>query len=133
LKQFFRALTIAFAMAIALIAADPAAAGSAPCAESISVTESGGLVGATAVFSVDTTTRDERAAQALSLAAGPQYRTLAPLYLPTNPCCDRHRVEVVTHYSDGTDKTVVTMDAVPGTPPVLLEVIELVTATGAPA
>jgi hypothetical protein len=133
MKQLFRALTVAFTIAIALIAANPAAAASAPYTESISVTESGGFVGATDVFSVDTTTRDELAAQALNLAASPQYRSLAPIYLPVDPCCDRRRYEVVTHYSDGIDKIVVTMDAVPGTPPVLLAVIALVTATGAPA
>ncbi|GAB1643186.1 hypothetical protein [Krasilnikovia sp. MM14-A1259] len=133
MKQMFRALTVAAALVAALIAADPAAAASAPYTESISVTQSGGLAGRTELFSVDTTTRDDRAAQALSLTATPQYRTLAPVYLPTNPCCDRQRYEVVTHYSNGTDKTVVTMDGVPGTPPVLLEVIDLVTNTGAPA
>ncbi|MCU7730112.1 hypothetical protein ODJ79_40895 [Actinoplanes sp. KI2] len=133
MTQLFRALAMAFAMATALIAANPAAAASAPYTESISVTESGGLAGTTDVFSVDGTTLDVRAAQALSLAAGPQYRALAPIYLPANPCCDRHRYVVVTHYSDDTDKIVVTMEGVPGTPPVLLEVIDLVTATGAAA
>ncbi|GAB1694557.1 hypothetical protein [Krasilnikovia sp. M28-CT-15] len=133
MKQLFRALAVAFAVVAALIAANPAAAASIPWTESISVTQTGGLVGRTELFSVDTTTRDERAAQALSLTATPQYRTLAPFYLPTNPCCDRQRYQVVTHYSDGTDKTVVTMDGVPGTPPILLEVIDLVTNTAAPA
>ncbi|BFU42234.1 hypothetical protein KRMM14A1004_04710 [Krasilnikovia sp. MM14-A1004] len=132
MKQLFRALAVACAMATALIAANPAAAAETAYTESISVTQSGGFTGRTELFSVDTTTRDERAAQALSLAATPQYRTLAPIYLPSNPCCDRHRYEVVTHYSDGTDKTVVTMDGVPGTPPVLLEVIDLVTNVGTP-
>jgi hypothetical protein len=140
MKQLFQTLAVTAAAVAALLAANPAAATPAavhPAAgavaahtESVSVIRSGGLAGRTEWFAVDSTTRDERAGEALRVAAGPGFRTLAPAYLPANPCCDRYRYEVVASYHDGTFQTVVTMDGVPGTPDVLLEVIDLVTTSG---
>ncbi|MEU7907558.1 hypothetical protein [Actinoplanes sp. NPDC049118] len=133
MKQLFRTLAVTVAAVTALLAAEPAVAASAPRTESVSVTRSGGFAGRTDSFAVDSTTRDDRAEEALGVAAELRFRMLRPTYLPANPCCDRYRYEVVARYSDGTVKTVVTMDAVPGTPDVLTEVIDLVTTSGAPA
>ncbi|GID93872.1 hypothetical protein ACFQFC_07525 [Amorphoplanes digitatis] len=131
MKQLFRNLTMTAAVLTALLTANPAAAAAAPHTESVTVTRSGGFAGHTEWYAVDSTDRDERAQEALSVTAELRFRVLRPAYLPANPCCDRYRYEVVARYSDGTVKTVVTMDAVPGTPDVLTEVIDLVTTSGA--
>jgi hypothetical protein len=133
MKQLFRTLAATTAAMTALLAANPAAAASAPRTESISITRSGGFAGRTQWFAVDSTNRDEHATEALSVASELRFRALRPAYLPANPCCDRYRYEVVAHYRDGTAKTVVTMDSVPGTPDVLVEVIDLVMTSTAPA
>lgn len=131
MKQLFRMLAVTTAAVTALIAADPAAAATAPRTESVSITRSGGFAGRTEWFAVDSTNRDEAATDALGVAAQPRFRALRPAYLPANPCCDRYRYEVVASYSDGTVKTVVTMDGVPGTPDALVEVIDLVMSSAA--
>ncbi|MET8154069.1 hypothetical protein ACIBSW_38685 [Actinoplanes sp. NPDC049668] len=130
MKQLFRNLTMIAAALTALLTATPAAAAAAPYTESITVTRSGGFAGHTDWYGVDQTDRGERAQEALSVTAERRFRALRPAYLPANPCCDRYRYEVVARYSDGTVKTVVTMDGVPGTPDVLIEVIDLVTTAG---
>ncbi|MFI7598183.1 protealysin inhibitor emfourin [Actinoplanes sp. NPDC049681] len=123
-----------FAVAIvALIAADPAAAATVPTTQSISVTRGGGFAGRTEHFVVDQNSDDQRAQQALNLAAQPQFRRLAPEYLPENTCCDRFTYRVVAVYNSGVSKTVVTMDGVENTPPVLFEVIDAVVSADASA
>jgi len=131
MKQLFRTLAVTTAAMTALLAANPAAAASAPRTESVSITRSGGFAGRTEWYAVDSTDRDDQAAEALSVTAEPRFRALRPAYLPANPCCDRYRYEVVARYRDGTVKTVVTMDGVPGTPDVLVEVIDLVMTSAA--
>ncbi|MEV6602462.1 protealysin inhibitor emfourin [Actinoplanes sp. NPDC051346] len=128
----FRTLAVITAAVLALLAANPAAAATLPATQSISVTRSGGFAGRTEYFLVDQATDDRRAERALDLAAQPQFRRLAPEYLPENPCCDRFTYQVVTQYTSGARKTVVTMDDVEGTPPVLLEVIDMVILAGEP-
>jgi hypothetical protein len=131
MNRLFRTLAVTTAVVTTLIAADPAAAARAPRTVSVSVTRSGGFAGHTDRFAVDSSDRDVHAREALSVAAEHRFRALRPEYLPANPCCDRFRYEVVARYRDGRVKTVVTMDGVPGTPDVLLEVIDLVLTSAA--
>ncbi|GGQ85316.1 protealysin inhibitor emfourin [Couchioplanes azureus] len=128
-----RAFAIVATAVVAMIAANPAAAVTVPATESITVTRSGGFAGRTETFAVDQTNQDRQAQRALDLAAQPQFRRLAPEYLPENPCCDRFTYHVLAQYSGGAQKTVVTMDDVENTPPVLMQVIDMVVASGTPA
>nr|BFE73388.1 hypothetical protein GCM10020092_066890 [Actinoplanes digitatis] len=76
MKQLFRNLTMTAAVLTALLTANPAAAAAAPHTESVTVTRSGGFASHTEWYAVDSTDRDERAQEALSVTAELRFRVL---------------------------------------------------------
>ncbi|WP_430780319.1 hypothetical protein [Actinoplanes sp. G11-F43] len=65
----------------------------------------------------------EHSKELLELVSGPEFRALGPRYAPASKK-DRFRYEVTVRYRDGDKKKVVTYSDTPGTPQVLLDVID---------
>lgn len=64
-----------------------------------------------------------RNSELMRLASSPEFRALAPRYAPANKK-GRYRYEVTVRYRDGKKKRVVTYSGTPGTPQVLLDLID---------
>lgn len=97
-------------------------------AQVVVMVRTGGIAGATSVHTL-AGSDNEHTAEILRLASSPAFHALAPRYTSEDPCCDRfgHRVEV--GYRGGAKKTVDHLAGTPGTPQVLLDVINLMETT----
>ncbi|MBO3739513.1 protealysin inhibitor emfourin [Actinoplanes flavus] len=134
--RFFRhgiaaVLMLATLLSIAVTTRPASAAAAEPRTELVLVQRSGGLAGVVEHFTVDRTTTGRNAADVLTMTASRPFRALRSAYLPADPCCDRFTYTVVVTYSDHTAKTVTTVENTPGTPRILLDVIESALLTAA--
>jgi len=108
-----------------------AAAASAQTAQSIVLRRTGGLIGVDDTFTVLAGNPSPRAPQLFELVGSDAFLALAPVYGPSNPCCDVFSYRLTVRYTDGTTKSVFTSDLAFTAPAILRQVIALTASIGA--
>ncbi|HLL65456.1 MAG TPA: protealysin inhibitor emfourin [Micromonosporaceae bacterium] len=98
-------------------------------AQRIELARSGGFAGRTVRFVLDRSDTGPDATQALELADTAEFRALARMYGPANPCCDHFQYDLTVLHSDGGTQTVTSWGP-SEVPQVLLDVIRLTERSG---